>query len=125
MKRDFTEKQRGVSALGKKGEIKAKKWLEERGFAIEEWFPHAHAGYYDIKARKGKERWIIEVKTGENPSINIDNFLKMINEKGYNRIGLAIVTTDDVHLLQIKKTRIAALKAWKTRKNTKSGARKL
>ena len=119
MKRDFTQKQRQVSALGKRGEKKAKEWLEERGFTIEEWFPRAHAGYYDIKARRGRERWIIEVKTGENPSINVTNFLKMINEKGYNRIGLAIVTKDDVHLLQIKKTKIAALKAWTTRRKVK------
>lgn len=116
MKKEFTDKQRYVSALGKAGEKKVKEWLEERGFTIEEWFPRAHAGYYDIKARKGKERWIIEVKTGENPSINVPNFLKMVHEKGFNRIGLAIVTKDDVHLLQIKKTKIAALKAWKTRK---------
>ena len=119
MKREFTEKQRKVPALGKRGEKKAKKWLEERGFTIEQWYPQAHAGYYDIKARKGREKWIIEVKTGENPSINVDNFLRMIGEKGYNRIGLAIVTEDDVHLLQIKKTKIAALKAWKTRRKGK------
>ena len=105
--------------MGKRGEKKAKEWLEERGFIIEKWFPRAHAGYYDIKAIKGREKWIIEVKTGKNPSINIDNFLKMVNEKGYNRIGLAIVTDDDVHLLQIKKTKIAALKAWATRRKGK------
>lgn len=119
MKKKFTEKQRRVSAVGKRGERKAKEWLEERGFTIEEWFPRAHAGYYDIKARKGKEKWIIEVKAGKNPSIDIYNFLKMINEVGYNRIGLALVTKDDVHLLQIKKTSIAARKAWKTRRKNK------
>jgi Holliday junction resolvase-like predicted endonuclease len=119
LKTVFTEKQRRVSALGKRGEKKAKEWLEERGFTVEEWFPRAHAGHYDIKARKGREKWIIEVKTGENPSINVDNFLRMIDEKGYNRIGLAIVTEDDVHLLQIKKTKIAVLKAWKTRRKDK------
>lgn len=118
MKRMMTDKQRCVSIIGKRGEKKAKEWLEERGFRIEEWFPKAHAGYYDIKAQKGKEKWIIEVKTGENPSINIDNFLRMLEEKGYNRIGLALVIKDDVHLLQIKKTRIAALNAWKTRRKT-------
>lgn len=114
MKGELTERQRNVPALGRRGERKAKEWLEARGFRIEEWFPKAHAGYYDIKAQKGKEKWIIEVKTGKNPSINVDNFLKMTSEKGYNRIGLALVTEDDVHLLQIRKARIAALKAWKT-----------
>jgi Holliday junction resolvase-like predicted endonuclease len=116
LKRKLAQKQRGVPALGKTGEKKAKEWLEDRGFIIEEWFPHAHAGYYDIKARKGQERWIIEVKTGSNPSLNITNFLKMINEKGFNRIGLAIVSKHYVYLLEVRKTRIVALKAWKTRK---------
>lgn len=121
MKREMTDRQKHVSSLGKKGEKKAKKWLEKRGFEIIEWFPHAHAGYYDIKARKGKEKWILEVKTGENPSINVPNFLRMINEKGFNRIGLAIVSSDDVHLLEIKKTRITALKAWESRRKQKQG----
>lgn len=116
MKKELTEKQRKVSALGKIGEKKVKKWLEDRGFNIDKSFSKAHAGHYDIKASKGKEKWIIEVKTGERPSLNIANFFKMMNEKGFNKIGLAIVSNDDVHLLELKKTRIAALKAWKTRK---------
>lgn len=120
MNKESTGKQRHISVLGKRGERKAKEWLEEGGFTIEEWFPRAHAGHYDIKARKGKEKWIIEVKTGSKPSINVANFLKMTNENGVNRIGLAIVTKGDVHLLEIKKTKIAALKAWKTRKKEKT-----
>jgi Holliday junction resolvase-like predicted endonuclease len=115
-----TEKQRKVPDLGKAGERKVMEWLVERGFKIEEYFRRGHAGHYDIKAAKGKEKWIIEVKTGENPSLNIANFLKMIEEKGYNRIGLAIATRDDVVLLEVRKTMIAALKAWKTRRKTEA-----
>ena len=102
MKNVFTEKQKAVPSTGKGGERKAKEWLEDHGFEIEEWFSHAHAGHYDIKASKGKKRWIIEVKTGDNPSINIPNFIKMLEEKGFDRIGLALVANDDVHLLEIK-----------------------
>jgi 5'-3' exonuclease len=116
LKNVFTEKQKAVPSTGKGGERKAKEWLEDHGFEIEEWFSHAHAGHYDIKASKGKKRWIIEVKTGDNPSINIPNFLKMLEEKGFDRIGLALVANDDVHLLEIRKQKIAALKAWKTRR---------
>ena len=115
-KKPLTEKQCKVQALGKLGEKRAKEWLEGKGFTVTNYNPKAHSGYYDIKAEKNGEKWIIEVKTGENPSLNIPNFLKMINEKGYHKVGLALVTENDVYLLEIKKTRIAAFKAWKTRK---------
>lgn len=111
-----TEEQRKVPALGKAGEMKVKDWLIERGFTVDEWFSKAHAGHYDIKARKGKEKWIIEVKTGKSPSINVPNLIKMIDEKGFDKIGLAIATQDNVFLLEIKKAKISALKAWKKRK---------
>ena len=93
-----------------------KDWLIERGFTDVEWFSQAHAGYYDIKARKGQEKLIIEVKTGKNPKLNVSNLLKMMHEKGFDKIGLAIATQDDVFLLEVKKAKISALKAWKKRK---------
>lgn len=114
MKKGLTERQKRVSAVGKRGEKRAKEWLEDKGFAVDEWFPRAHAGYYDIKAKRGKEKWIIEVKTGANPSLNVANFLKMTNEKGFN-IGLALVTKDDVYLLEIRERTLAGKKSWKKR----------
>ena len=113
---DQTERQRKVSILGKLGEQTVKEWLEKRGFKIEEWFSKAHAGFYDIKASKGKEKWIIELKTGLTPKLNVNNLLKMTGEKNINRIGLAIVTSGDVILLGIGKQQIAAMRAWKKRK---------
>jgi Holliday junction resolvase-like predicted endonuclease len=116
LKRTQTERQKGVSTLGKLGERKVKEWLEKRGFNIDDSFPKAHAGFYDIKASKGKEKWIIEVKTGLTPKLNVNNLLKMTEEKNINKIGLAIVANDEVILLQIGKQQIAAMRAWKKRK---------
>jgi Holliday junction resolvase-like predicted endonuclease len=116
LKRTQTERQRKVSKLGKLGERTVKEWLENRGFKIEEWFSKAHAGFYDIKASKGKEKWIIEVKTGLTPKLNVNNLLKMTAERNVNKIGLAIVASDEVILLEIGKQQIAAMRAWKKRK---------
>ena len=116
MKRDQTERQKRVPKQGNLGERVAKEWLEERGFTIEEWFSKAHTGFYDIKASKGKEKWIIEVKTGLNPKLNVNNLLKMTDEKNINKIGLAIVAKEEVILLEIGKQQIAAMRAWKKRK---------
>src|SRR3989338_11658516 len=112
----LTKKQKEVGKNGLSAEIRATNWLKKHGFKVDENFTKPHAGHYDIKARKGKERWIIEVKTGENPSINIENFLKMLDEKGFRKIGLAIVAKNDVHLLEYKKMSLAGRKAWKTMK---------
>jgi Holliday junction resolvase-like predicted endonuclease len=113
-----TEKQERVPFIGRKGERIAKRWLEERGFKIEDSFSYAHSDYYDILASKNGEKWIIEVKTGKNPKLNVPNFLKMVDTKGFHKIGLAIVVSkNEVYLLEIKKTKIAAFKAWNTRKN--------
>ncbi|MEM3641227.1 MAG: hypothetical protein QXH37_04840 [Candidatus Bathyarchaeia archaeon] len=119
LRRKFTENQKRVSITGIKAEKIAKKWLEKRGFNVIEAFSRPHSGHYDIKASKDGEKWIIEVKTGKKPPLNIANFLKMINEKGFHKIGLALVVSKDkVYLLEIKKTKIAAIKAWNTRRKT-------
>jgi hypothetical protein len=117
----LTEKQRNVFLEGIKGEMKVEKWLRDRGFRIiESHEGKSCAGYYDIKARKGKDKWIMEVKKGENPKINIANFEKMLNEKGFNRIGLALVTDHNIHLLEYKKMTFAGLKATKTKRRKKA-----
>jgi hypothetical protein len=112
----LTDKQKEVSMLGKTGERKVEDWLVGRGFTIKEWFPRAQAGYYDIKAMKNKEKWIIEMKTGTNPRLSIANFLRMFSEKGFNRVGLAIATEDDVILSGVKKATRDVLKVWATRR---------
>jgi len=46
--------------------------VKDHGFRILKSFNgKPHAGHYDIKVEKGKDRWNIEVKTGEKPQINI------------------------------------------------------
>lgn len=112
----MTEKQLRVCEEGKKGEAKAEQWLKQHGFKILESFTgKSHAGYFDIKAKKGKAQWIIEVKTGESPQIDIRNFEKMIKERGFDKIGLALVTKEQVHLLEYKKMTLAGYKAAETK----------
>jgi len=106
-----TEKQRKVPYKGKKAEKQAEKWLEEHGFCDVERNPKP-TGHWDIMARKGKHKWVIEVKTGENPQINMANFEKMTKMKGFTKIGLALVTRDYVHLLEYAKMRFVAFKIW-------------
>lgn len=112
----LTKKQREVGKVGLVAERKTANWLKQHNFRDVEYFKKPHAGHYDIKAQKGKDKWIIEVKTGENPSVNIENFLKMLKEKGFRKIGLAIVAKNDVHLLEYKKMSLAGRKAWRTRR---------
>jgi hypothetical protein len=112
----MTKKQLAVCEIGKEGEKKAKRWLEKNGYKITD---HHHgksiAGCFDITATKNKKKWIIEVKNGENPTINIANFEKMVNQKGYDRIGLALVGKDDVYLLEFNRWSLAGRKAAKTK----------
>ena len=61
----LTKRQRDVGKVGKQGEKIVTDWLRARGYKI----IYEHAGKasnkpYDIKAYKGREKWIIEVKNG-------------------------------------------------------------
>lgn len=113
MRKELTEKQRKVFQEGEKGEIEAAKWLKEHGFYSVKRNTKP-TGCWDIMARRGKDKWIIEVKTGEEPKINLSNFEKMIRMKGFTKIGLALVTEHYVHILEYPKMRFAAFKAWDT-----------
>jgi len=113
-----TDKQRSVRQEGAQAEEVTKAWLNEHGFQDVERNPKP-TGCWDIKARKGKRKWIIEVKTGENPKIDIANFEKMLKMKGFTKIGLALVAEDYVHLLEYPKMRFAAFKAWTSRRMRK------
>lgn len=116
----LTQKQKTASEEGTNAEKTAENWLEKRRFTID----YSHEGKksakpYDIKASRGKDRWVIDVKTGEEPSIRIVNFEKMLQEKGYNKVGLALVRGRRVYLLEYKKMSLAGIKAWETRRQTK------
>ncbi len=52
-------------------------------------------------------------------AINLANFEKMIEMRGFSKVGLALVTRNYVHLLEYPKMRFAAFKAIDTmRKKT-------
>ena len=105
-----------IVAKPKRAEERVVEWLKKHRFKDVE-KNHRPIGCWDITARKGKEKWLIEVKTGEHPKIDMANFQKMLEQKGF-RIGLALVTEElDVHLLEYPKMRLVAFRAWKTRKN--------
>jgi Holliday junction resolvase-like predicted endonuclease len=53
------------------------RWLKKQGYTILD----SHKGKlrpkpYDIKAAIGGEKWIIDVKTGKKPGVNIDSIKK-------------------------------------------------
>ena len=63
----------------KQAEEIAVNWLRDKGYKILYWHKgRASNKPYDILAEKGKLRWIIEVKSGKNPSISLDNFDKLL-----------------------------------------------
>jgi len=47
--------------------------------------------FYDIKAARAGERYIIDVKTGKKPGVNIDSIEKMLSVKGFKYVALAFV----------------------------------
>lgn len=114
----------GVKKFLKDGGVSIEKkvvvWLRNRGFRNIDFFEKKHAGYWDIKAvdRNGK-RWIIEVKGGYTkyePSVKIDNLLKMIHTPRVDKIGLVFVPRNGVPILfELNKMSYAGLKASKTK----------
>jgi len=55
------------------------RWLRERGFETDVRRGHAHG--IDIDARKGGERWVIEVKgRGSRPQMRVNFFLAVLGE---------------------------------------------
>ena len=112
-----TKKQKEAQTIGKKGEIKVIKLLKKRGYRI----IYSHQGKanskpYDLIAVKGKDKIIVEVKSGLKPPIKITNFEKMLNKKGITKIILALVGTKYIHLLEYRKMSFAGVVAANTRK---------
>ena len=112
-------------------------WLERKGYNIDYWHGNKKSNLpYDILASKGEERWVIDVKTGDKPGVNISNIAKILKSaklKGYNKIGLALVVEKKPwpYLFEYRKMseagrnadltrrrRIAGKKAADTRKNS-------
>lgn len=120
-----TQEQNEASDKGTKAESYCVKWLEKRGFHIVEWHEGKKSNlHYDIKATKGNERWVIDVKTGKEPATKIPNFEKMLKEEGYNRVGLALVSGKHVYLLQYRKMSHAGDLAAETRRKRNNARHK-
>jgi len=123
MSNNLTAKQREALAdKGTKAEELVKNWLEKRNYRIDYWHKNKKSNKpYDIKASKGKEHWVIDVKTGLKPSVNISNIEKNLGEIGYNKIGLALVRKNIVYLFEFKKMSDAGRKAALTKKYKNAG----
>jgi hypothetical protein len=115
-----TRRQIEASDKGTLAEMQVEKWLIKRRFTNVK----GHEGKksalpYDITAQKGKEKWVIDVKTGDKPGIRISNFEKMLQMKGFNKVGFALVPESRpyrIYLLEYKKMSLAGSKAAETRK---------
>ncbi len=115
---------------GREAEKIAVEWLKKRGFIIHYWHKgRASNKPYDILAEKGRERWAIDVKTGEKTGINLKRFRELLEKKEleymdeetkekhkfrHNIIGYAIIIGKDVFLFGYNKYKWRAIKAWKT-----------
>ena len=108
----------------KRAESLVKKWLKNRGYHI----AYSHEGKpsnkpYDIIAKnriKGINRiWAIDVKSGKNPSVKLESFKKLLEDKRFNMIGYAFVIKGKPYLLQYSKWSHFADKAHRTMQNKK------
>ena len=114
---------------GKEAEKIAVEWLKKRGFTIHYWHKgKASNKPYDILAEKGRERWAIDVKTGEKTGISLKRFRELLEKKEveytdeetkekhkfrHNIIGYAIIIGEDTFLFGYNKYKWRATKAWK------------
>jgi len=87
-------------------------WLKDKGYRILYWHERRASNKpYDILAEKGNLRWIIDVKSGKDPSINLENFAKLLEIKNIeipeenrtftpNRIGYIFIVDGEPFLLE-------------------------
>lgn len=99
-----------------------KRWLKKRGYTIlpDPGRKKISPKFYDIMASKAGERYIIDVKTMKEPTVNIDSIEKMTRVKGFKHIVLAFVRgkrTDsaNVYWFELNKQSLAGHKAAKAR----------
>lgn len=125
------QKSKTTSKDGTKAEMKVWKWLKGQDFVVGPCPRKAHTGCYDIKATAPNGKvWLVEVKSGKNPRINLSNFLKMMHCKKSAYKVLAIVPqkglnemqTDEPYFLKMSWQSAAAQKAAKTKKAKKEAA---
>jgi Holliday junction resolvase-like predicted endonuclease len=84
-----TRKQKEAAKKGLLAEKRVARWLIDRGWTDVRYHRHQHAGPFDIDCKKGGESWLIEVKTGEKPSVKIANLVRMLETKRNGRIDKA------------------------------------
>jgi hypothetical protein len=73
-----TEKQRNAGRAGLRAQHKAARWLKDHGWAD---VRETHPGPYDIEGKKRGEFWLLDCKSGDAPSVEIRNLLRMLEEK--------------------------------------------
>ena len=119
---------RAIKALiadpGVSGETRARKWLEYRGFTIIERHKGPRRGYYDIKASRDGETWLIEVKSGVKPNVTIENLVKMLETPKIKVAALIFVSKRRGPVLlqfTLRKMEYAAFKAWHEMRKAKPG----
>jgi len=130
-KKPLTQKQKSVREIAKKAERKAKRWLESNGFTVAYWHKgKASNKPYDIICYKGRDGYVIDVKTGKNPSVSLYNFNTLLNKsieeirsdthnkhlKPINRIGYIFVINNECYLLEYNRQKYIAKVAVRHRK---------
>jgi hypothetical protein len=112
-----TRRQEDVyGGVGTEYEKKGVRWLKHKGFRVLKEFRGPHNDYFDALAEKDKEKWIVEIKGGDKPSIRISNVGRMIDTKGIDRVGLLFLPEGQVpFLFELSRRRYAGWKASETK----------
>ena len=87
-----TRKQKEAAKKGLLAEKRVARWLIDRGWTHIHYHRRHHAGPFDIDCKKKGESWLIEVKTGEKPSVKIANLVRMLEAKRNDRVDKAALT---------------------------------
>jgi hypothetical protein len=97
--------------IGRKYEEQGKKWLRKRRFKIVWGSRKPHNDPYDVEAIKDGMKWIIEIKGGVEPSVNVANLERMYEQRDANMLGLLFVRKrEPFYLFELPKIRVAGQK---------------
>jgi Holliday junction resolvase-like predicted endonuclease len=138
-----TRKQKEVPKKGLLAEKRVARWLIDRGWTDVHYHRRQHAGPFDIDCKKGRESWLMEVKTGEKPAVKIANLIRMLETKQNGRVDKAALIFAPINVRKpllmfvMDKAKYVALKAsakragsqaarkaWRTRRRQRSQRRK-
>ena len=72
-------------------EKRAAKWLERHHWTDVWHHKRRQKGHYDIIGRRNGKGWLIDVKSGEEPAVNIENLMKMLGTKSIQYPGTGCV----------------------------------